>query len=51
MASKTMAMSLALRPFSSSWPSPTPRSGKDAMISAAIRERQEKAQPCFRPAT
>lgn len=24
--------------------------GEEAMISAAMRDRQEKAQPCFRPA-
>lgn len=49
MARKTMDMELALRPFSS-WPSPMPRSGDEAMISAAISERHENAQPCFRPA-
>ncbi len=47
---KTPGMSKLLRPFSSNCPSPRPSSGEEAMISAAISERQENAQPCLRPA-
>ena len=50
IAAITEGMSLKSLPSLRYAPRPKPSSGPAAMISAAISERHEKAQPCLQPA-
>ena len=45
-----MLMSFNDDPLCRYWPNPVPSWGEVAMISAAISDRHENAQPCFSPA-
>ncbi len=50
IVASTPDMFCIVRKPSISWPRPVPRLGDCTISSAAISERQENAQPCFRPA-
>ena len=49
MPANTIEMSDSDIPLCRNWPRPSPSSGEVAISSAAISDRQENAQPCFRP--